>query len=94
MLKTTLRAGVGVLCLAGSAFADVTVYTAGPAALIEQLAAGFTDETGIKVEFFQATTGQVMARIEAAAANPAAPAAAQARKAGSPMRCDASTVTR
>lgn len=71
MLKTTLRAGVGVLCLAGSAFADVTVYTAGPAALIEQLAAGFTDETGIKVEFFQATTGQVMARIEAEAANPA-----------------------
>ncbi|MFN3524549.1 MAG: ABC transporter substrate-binding protein, partial [Paracoccus sp. (in: a-proteobacteria)] len=39
--------------------------------LIEQLAAGFTNETGIKIEFFQATTGQVMARIEAEAANPA-----------------------
>jgi len=73
MLKTTLRAGVAVAALfaANGAFADVTVYTAGPASLIEKLAAGFTDETGIKVEFFQATTGQVMARIEAEAANPA-----------------------
>lgn len=73
MLKTTLRAGVtaAALLTAGSAFADVTVYTAGPASLIESLAAGFTAETGIKVEFFQATTGKVMARIEAEAANPA-----------------------
>lgn len=72
MMKTTLRAGVAAAALlsAGAAVADVTVYTAGPAALIEQLAAGFTAETGIKVEFFQATTGKVMARIEAEAANP------------------------
>lgn len=72
MLKTTLRAGVATASLlaASCAFADVTVYTAGPAALIEQLAAGFTDETGIAVEFYQATTGNIMARIEAEAANP------------------------
>lgn len=72
MLSKTLRASVAATALlgAGTAMADVTVYTAGPAALIEQLAAGFTAQTGTKVEFFQATTGQVMARIEAEAANP------------------------
>ena len=73
MLTHILRAGlasVSVLAMVGTAHADITVYTAGPASLIEQLAAGFTEETGINVEFFQATTGQVMARIEAEAANP------------------------
>ena len=72
MLHTSFRAGVAAAALlsAGGALADVTVYTAGPASLIEQLAAGFTEETGIAVEFFQATTGNIMARIEAEAANP------------------------
>lgn len=73
MLTNTRRAGLAALAalvMTGTAYADVTVYTAGPASLIEKLAAGFTEETGIKVEFFQATTGQVMARIEAEAANP------------------------
>lgn len=72
MSKTTLRASVAAAALftAGTVSADVTVYTAGPASLIEQLAAGFTEETGIKIAFFQATTGKVMARIEAEAANP------------------------
>lgn len=53
-----------------AAFADVTVYSAGPGKLIEGLAAGFTAKTGTKVNVFQATTGKVMARIEAEAANP------------------------
>lgn len=73
MLTNARRAGLAALAalaMAGTAHADVTVYTAGPASLIEKLAAGFTEETGINVEFFQATTGQVMARIEAEAANP------------------------
>lgn len=73
MLSNSLRsslAAVTFLALCGTAFAEVTVYTAGPASLIEQLAAGFTEETGINVNVFQATTGQVMARIEAEAANP------------------------
>lgn len=73
MLNTVRRAGLAALAtlaMGGTARADVTVYTAGPGALIEKLAAGFTAETGIAVEFFQATTGQVMARIEAEAANP------------------------
>ncbi|MCD0495706.1 MULTISPECIES: ABC transporter substrate-binding protein [Achromobacter] len=50
----------------------LTVYTAGPGGLIKQLAAGFQDKTGIKVDVFQATTGKVMARLEAEAANPRA----------------------
>jgi iron(III) transport system substrate-binding protein len=72
MLKTTLNVTVAATTMlaASAAFSDVTVYSAGPAALIEQLAAGFTAETGTKVEFFQATTGKIMARIEAEAANP------------------------
>lgn len=55
---------------ATTAFADITVYTAGPQSLIDKLAAGFTQQTGVKVNVFQATTGKVMARIEAEAANP------------------------
>lgn len=53
-----------------TAFADITVYSAGPGSLIEKLAAGFTEKNGTKVQVFQATTGKVMARIEAEAANP------------------------
>lgn len=51
---------------------SLTVYTAGPGALIKNLASGFENETGIKVNVFQATTGKVMARLEAEAANPRA----------------------
>jgi iron(III) transport system substrate-binding protein len=56
--------------MAGVAHADITVYTAGPQDLIDKLASGFTAQTGIKVNVFQATTGKVMARIESEAANP------------------------
>jgi iron(III) transport system substrate-binding protein len=58
------------LATASAARADITVYSAGPANLIEKLAKGFTDKSGVKVNVFQGTTGQVMARIEAEAANP------------------------
>lgn len=61
---------LGALLSAVPAMADITVYTAGPANLIEKLAADFTAQSGVKVNVFQATTGQVMARIEAEAANP------------------------
>ncbi len=57
---------------AAPAFADVTVYTAGPAKLIDTLAKGFTAKTGIKVDVYQATTGKVMARLQAEAAHPVA----------------------
>jgi len=72
MLKSVLFTSVAAaaLLVSQAAYADITVYTAGPAPLIEKLAAGFTAETGVNVDVFQATTGQVMARIEAEAANP------------------------
>ena len=49
----------------------ITVYSAGPANLIDRLAKGFTRKTGVTVDVFQATTGKIMARIEAEASNPA-----------------------
>jgi iron(III) transport system substrate-binding protein len=61
---------VAAALMAGVAHADITVYTAGPQDLIDKLASGFTAQSGIKVNVFQATTGKVMARIESEAANP------------------------
>lgn len=59
--------------LAGAAHAEsVTVYSAGPGGLIDQLASGFKAKTGIDVNVFQATTGKVMARLEAEQSNPVA----------------------
>lgn len=70
-LKTVAIFALSTALLSGVAHADITVYTAGPQNLIDKLSAGFTAQTGIKVNVFQATTGKVMARIEAEAANPA-----------------------
>jgi len=50
----------------------LTVYTAGPGSLAKSLATGFEKQTGIKVNIFQATTGKVMARLEAEQASPQA----------------------
>lgn len=50
----------------------LTVYTAGPGSLAKSLANGFEQQTGVKVNIFQATTGKVMARLEAEQANPQA----------------------
>lgn len=50
----------------------LTFYTAGPGNLADALANGFTAQTGIRVNVFQGTTGQVMARLEAEETNPQA----------------------
>lgn len=50
----------------------VTVYMPSPAGLADKLAAGFTDKTGVQVEVFQGTTGEILARLEAEQANPVA----------------------
>lgn len=50
----------------------LTLYTAGPAGLANELARGFESQTGTKVNVFQATTGQIMARLAAEKANPQA----------------------
>lgn len=50
----------------------VVVYMPSPTKLADQLAAGFTAKTGIKVEQFQGTTGQILARMEAEKSHPQA----------------------
>ncbi|HDK6713721.1 TPA: ABC transporter substrate-binding protein [Klebsiella quasipneumoniae] len=72
----TVKKGV-VLAMALSAMMlssahALTVYTAGPGSLAKSLASGFEQQTGAKVTVFQATTGKVMARLEAEQANPQA----------------------
>lgn len=62
----------GVL-VSGAAWANpITFYTAGPGNLAEALASAFEAQTGTRVNVFQGTTGQVMARLEAEQANPQA----------------------
>ncbi len=50
----------------------VTVYMPSPSGLADELAAAFTEKTGIEVEQFQGTTGEILARLEAEQANPVA----------------------
>ena len=71
MRRLTLALALGLMA-STAAHADVTVYSAGPGSLINNLAKGFTAKTGIKANVFQATTGKVMARLEAESANPVA----------------------
>lgn len=50
----------------------LTVYMPSPAGLAEKLVAAFSEETGIEVDLFQGTTGEITARLEAESANPIA----------------------
>ena len=50
----------------------VTVYMPSPAGLADKIAAGFQEATGVEVEVFQGTTGEILARLEAEQANPVA----------------------
>lgn len=50
----------------------VTVYMPSPAGLADKLAEAFTAKTGIQVEQFQGTTGEILARLETEASNPVA----------------------
>jgi iron(III) transport system substrate-binding protein len=72
----SIRIACAALLLAGTAIPassqSLTLYTAGPGSLADALAAAFEEATGTPVEVFQATTGQVMARLEAEEANPQA----------------------
>lgn len=43
----------------------LVIYSAGPRPLIEQISADFTAEYGVPVRLFVATTGQLMAKLEA-----------------------------
>lgn len=50
----------------------VTVYMPSPSGLADKLAGAFTAKTGVEVEQFQGTTGEILARLETEKANPAA----------------------
>ena len=50
----------------------VTVYMPSPSGLADKLAEAFTAKTGVEVEQFQGTTGEILARLEAEQANPIA----------------------
>ncbi|RAS25772.1 ABC transporter substrate-binding protein [Paraburkholderia bryophila] len=67
ILTMSLTLGLGT---SSAEAVSITVYTAGPGNLSKKLALGFERKTGIKVDLFQATTGKVMARLEAEASNP------------------------
>ncbi|WP_354690571.1 ABC transporter substrate-binding protein [Phytobacter sp. RSE-02] len=75
-MKMSLKQGVALAMVLSSAMMSsahaLTVYTAGPGSLAKGLASGFEKKTGVKVDIFQATTGKVMARLEAEQANPQA----------------------
>ena len=51
---------------------SVTLYTAGPDGLAKSIAKSFTDKSGINVDVYQATSGDVLARLEAEKAKPRA----------------------
>jgi iron(III) transport system substrate-binding protein len=70
--RTLLAFGLSALASTAMAQNSITVYTAGPAGLAKSLAQKFEAASGIKVNLFQATTGQVMARLEAERSNPQA----------------------
>ncbi|MGN7311007.1 ABC transporter substrate-binding protein [Alkalicoccobacillus gibsonii] len=50
----------------------LTVYSAGPEGLAENIQAAFEEKTGLKVEMFQSTTGKILSRLEAESNNPIA----------------------
>ncbi|WP_102226757.1 ABC transporter substrate-binding protein [Acidimangrovimonas sediminis] len=72
LLIATTALTAAASAAATAARADITVYTAGPGGLAKALVQGFTKESGIKVNLYQATTGKVMARLKAEQSNPQA----------------------
>lgn len=72
--RTLLLSTLATPALLGTARAQapLTIYSAGPRNLIDSLVQGFTAAGGPAANVFQATTGRVMARLEAERANPVA----------------------
>ncbi|MFT8872567.1 MAG: ABC transporter substrate-binding protein [Sporolactobacillus sp.] len=48
----------------------LVIYSAGPDALIQKIAAGFAAKTGLKPTIFSSTTGKILSRVEAEKYNP------------------------
>lgn len=82
MKKIMVMLLTGAFCLGMSGFGcsaeeqelsgKVTVYMPSPSGLADELAAGFTAATGVEVEVFQGTTGEILARLETEEENPVA----------------------
>lgn len=74
MKRIFIALTLGVVVISGhyAAAQSVTLYTAGPAGLAKGMAAAFTAQTGIKVDVYQATSGAVLARLEAEKSQPRA----------------------
>ncbi|MDO4369783.1 MAG: ABC transporter substrate-binding protein, partial [Clostridia bacterium] len=68
LLAICLCLGMTAAC-AEALSGKVTVYMPSPAGLANKLAALFTEKTGVAVEQFQGTTGEILARLEAEQAN-------------------------
>ncbi|WP_217534721.1 extracellular solute-binding protein [Vibrio metschnikovii] len=72
MLKKSF-AILGLCLVSGLSLAsNLTVYSVGPNNLITVLAQDYQAATGVRVQIFQGTTGQVMSRLEAEQRNPIA----------------------
>ena len=52
--------------------ADLVVYSAGPKSLSKAVVANFEKKTGLKVQLYPASTGKVLAKLEAEKHNPIA----------------------
>ncbi len=75
MAATMVIGGMATLAACGGnkdAEKTVTVYMPSPAGLADKIAEGFEAKTGIKVEQFQGTTGEILARLEAETDHPQA----------------------
>lgn len=75
MVATMAIGGIATLGACGNnkgLNGTVTVYMPSPAGLADSLAEGFEKKTGVKVEQFQGTTGEILARLEAEADHPQA----------------------
>ncbi len=73
LVVVALVSSVGMFGFAAGQGEDsLLVYSAGPGDLARDVVAGFEEETGIDVNLFQATTGDVLGRLEAEADNPQA----------------------
>ncbi|WP_416149974.1 ABC transporter substrate-binding protein [Salipaludibacillus sp. HK11] len=51
---------------------ELTIYSSGPGGMAEQLVDAFEEETGVEVDMFQGTTGDVLGRLQAEEDNPIA----------------------
>jgi iron(III) transport system substrate-binding protein len=74
MKRIILVVAISAVAIFGrqAAAQSVTLYTAGPAGLAKDIAKSFTNKTSINVDVYQATSGDVLARLEAERAKPRA----------------------